>query len=184
MNSSRSLRGSARTGATLGSISARKSFESTVLADPCSPAIAKIGYGPPARSAPNNHATTSTKSFSLARFKNGASASIDPPRSGSGSGCMLGLRRNLTGGSLAIRHPLAPISIATPELIDQIEVDQAVLLGKADRDLQLRAIELGPCFKHIDGCVQRRRARRVPGPLVVLLAQPALKALAANRPGL
>jgi hypothetical protein len=39
--------------------------------------------GPPARSAPNSQATTSTKSFSLARFKNGLSASIDPPRSGS-----------------------------------------------------------------------------------------------------
>ena len=32
-----------RTGATLGSISARRSFERTVFADPCSPAMAKTG---------------------------------------------------------------------------------------------------------------------------------------------
>src|SRR5262249_20269976 len=36
MNNSRSSR---RTGATLGSITARKSFERTVFADPCSPAM-------------------------------------------------------------------------------------------------------------------------------------------------
>src|SRR5260370_652671 len=72
---------------------------------------------------------------------------------------------------------------ATPELIRQIEVDQAVVLGEANRDLALGAIELGLCLKHIEGCVQRGRARRIPGPLVVLLAQPGLKALAAKRPG-
>src|SRR5262245_51957039 len=43
MNNSRSLRGSARTGAALGSITARRSFERTVFADPCSPAMAKTG---------------------------------------------------------------------------------------------------------------------------------------------
>jgi len=32
---------------------------------------------------------------------------------------------------------------ATPKLVRQIEVDQAVLLGEADRDLALRTIELG-----------------------------------------
>src|SRR6516165_5207743 len=58
-----------------------------------------------------------------------------------------------------------------------------VKLGEAERDLALRTIELGLCLKHIEGCVQRRRARRIPGALVVLLAQPALKALAAQRPG-
>ena len=46
---------------------------------------------------------------------------------------------------------------ATPELIRQIEVDQAVLLGEADRDLALRTIELGLRLKHIEGCVQRGR---------------------------
>src|SRR5262249_10502094 len=65
----------------------------------------------------------------------------------------------------------------------QIEVDQAVLLGEADRDLALRTIELGLRLERIEGCVQRRRARRIPGALVVLLAQPGLKALAAQRPG-
>ena len=44
MNNSRSSRGRARTDATLGSISARRSFERTVFADPpCSPAMAKTG---------------------------------------------------------------------------------------------------------------------------------------------
>jgi len=72
---------------------------------------------------------------------------------------------------------------ATPKLIRQIEVDQAVLLGEAEPDLALRTIELGLCLKRIEGCVQRGRARRIPGPFVVLLAQPGLKALAAQRPG-
>ena len=53
----------------------------------------------------------------------------------------------------------------------------------ADRDLALRTIELGLRLKHNEGCVQRRRARRIPGALVVLLAQPGLKSLAAQRPG-
>src|SRR5262249_61901014 len=66
---------------------------------------------------------------------------------------------------------------ATPKLIRQIEVDQAVLLGEADRDLALRTIELGLRLQYIKGCVQRGRARRVPGALVVLLAQPGLKRL-------
>src|SRR5215475_8856864 len=72
---------------------------------------------------------------------------------------------------------------AAPELIRQIEVDPAVLLGEADRDLALRTVELGLRLKHIEGCVERRRARRIPGAFVVLLAQPTLKALAAKRPG-
>jgi hypothetical protein len=44
---------------------------------------------------------------------------------------------------------------ATPKLIGQVEVDQAVMLGEADRDLALRTIELSLRLKHIDGCVQR-----------------------------
>jgi hypothetical protein len=32
---------------------------------------------------------------------------------------------------------------AAPELVRRIEVDQAVVLGEADRDLALRTIELG-----------------------------------------
>src|SRR5260370_36262798 len=72
---------------------------------------------------------------------------------------------------------------ATPELIRQIEVDQAVLLGEADRDVALWTIELGLRLEHIERCVQRGRAWRIPGPLVILLAQPGPKALAAKRPG-
>ena len=72
---------------------------------------------------------------------------------------------------------------AAPKLIRQIEVDQAALLGEADRDLALRTIELGLRLKRIEGCVQRGGARRIPGPLVVLLALPGPKALAAQQPG-
>src|SRR5262249_21385856 len=68
--------------------------------------------------------------------------------------------------------------------IRQVEVDQAVVLGEADRDVALRTIELGLCLQHIEGCVERGRARRIPGALIVVLAQPGLKALAAQRPGL
>src|SRR5262245_45007242 len=72
---------------------------------------------------------------------------------------------------------------ATPGLVRQIEVDQAVLLGEADRDLVLRTVELGLRLQHIKDCVERGWVRRIPGALVVLLAQPGLKALAAQRPG-
>ena len=72
---------------------------------------------------------------------------------------------------------------AAPKLIRQIEVDQAVVLGEAERDLALRTIELGLRLERIEGCVDRGRARRIPGALVALLAQPGLKALAAQRPG-
>jgi hypothetical protein len=38
-------------------------------------------------------------------------------------------------------------------------------------------------LQHIEGCVQRGGARRIPGALVILLTQPRLKALATKRPG-
>ena len=57
------------------------------------------------------------------------------------------------------------------------------MLGEANRDLALRAVKLRLRLEHIEGSVERARARRVPGPLVVLLAQPGTKAFAANRPG-
>ena len=57
------------------------------------------------------------------------------------------------------------------------------MLGEADRDLVLRTIELGLRLERIEGCVERGRARRIPGPLLVLLAQPGLKAFAAKGPG-
>jgi len=38
--------------------------------------------------------------------------------------------------------------------------------------------------EHIEGCVERRRARRIPGPLVVLLAQPGLKGKRRSAPTL
>src|SRR5260370_4429507 len=58
---------------------------------------------------------------------------------------------------------------ATPELIRQIEIDQAVLLGEADRGLALRTIELGLRLQHIEGCIDRGWAWRIPGPFVVVL---------------
>src|SRR5262245_51666787 len=57
------------------------------------------------------------------------------------------------------------------------------MLGEADRDVALRTIELGLRLKRIEGHVERGRARRIPGALVVLLAQPGLKALTSQRPG-
>src|SRR5207302_1567908 len=105
---------------------------------------------------------------SLARFTNGASASINPPRTGSGSGCMPALRRNGNPPSIGADFD------ATPELIRQLEVDHPVL-GEPDRDLALRDIELGPYLQHVEGCVERGRARRIPGALVILLAQPGRK---------
>ena len=52
-----------------------------------------------------------------------------------------------------------------------------------ERAKNVRSCELELPPKGIGGCVKRGRARRIPGPLVVLLAQPGLKALAAKRPG-
>ena len=49
------------------------------------------------------------------------------------------------------------------------------------KDVRSGKLELPP--KRIGGCVKRGRARRIPGSLVVLLAQPGPKALAAKRPG-
>jgi hypothetical protein len=63
---------------------------------------------------------------------------------------MPALRWNLTGGSSAIRHPLGLISAQR-------------LLGAADRDVALRTIELGMRLRHIERCVQRGRAQRIPG---------------------
>ena len=57
------------------------------------------------------------------------------------------------------------------------------MLGDPDRDLALRTIELRLRLEHIERRVQRRRAGRIPGPLVILLPQPGAKALAAQRPG-
>jgi hypothetical protein len=51
-----------------------------------------------------------------------------------------------------------------------------------ERAKNVRSCELELPPKGIGGCVKRGRARRIPGPLVVLLAQPGLKALAAKRP--
>src|SRR5262245_58883188 len=43
--------------------------------------------------------------------------------------------------------------------------------------------QLGLRLEHIEGCIERGRARRIPGALVVLLAQPGQKVLDAQRPG-
>jgi hypothetical protein len=76
--SSRSWRDNERTGAALGSISALSSLERTDFTEPCSPDIARRGYGPPARNAANGQATINTKSFRPARLRNELSASMGP----------------------------------------------------------------------------------------------------------
>src|SRR6516162_5501574 len=157
MNNSRSSRGSARTGATLGSISARRSFERTVLADQHE--VVFTGKIQKWRQGLNG----SAPHWERKRLHAGAAAEPD---------------RRVRGDPPSVGADFD----ATPKLIRQIEVDQAVLLGEADRDFVLRTVELGLRLKRIEGCVQRGRARRIPGALVVLLAQPGLKALAAQRP--
>jgi hypothetical protein len=66
-------------------------------AEPCSPDIAKRGYGPPNRNAANSQATIRTKSFRLARLRNELRVSMDPPRCARQSG-VFGLRIWCTRG--------------------------------------------------------------------------------------
>ena len=97
MNNSHSFRGSARTGATLGSISARSSFERTAKLDRARlPAAPLTATTRPARTH-----------FRWQDSKTARAPQWIRPRSGSGSGCMPALRRNLTAGSLARRRELA-----------------------------------------------------------------------------
>ena len=85
----------------------------------------------------------------MARFTNGASASIDPPRE----------PKWLHAGAAAEpdwRVLGDPPSVgadfdAAPELIRQIEVDQTVMFGEAGRDFVLRTIELGLCLERQTG---------------------------------
>jgi len=69
INRSRFSRGSARSGAVIGSTSARRIVENVDLADPCSPESTSTGYGPQWRSAAVNHAIASTKCTSERTFR-------------------------------------------------------------------------------------------------------------------
>src|SRR5205814_1676129 len=80
------------------------------------------------------------------------------------------------------RVPVGADFDATPELIRQIEVDQAVLLGEADRDRALRTIELGLRLQHLEGCVQRGRARRQSWRAALTGSMPASFHQAASSP--
>jgi hypothetical protein len=51
-------------------------------------------------------------------------------------------------------------------------------------DHPLGALELGPRLEQINGRMERRDARDVPGRLVIAPPQPGSKALAVDRPGL
>jgi len=148
--SSRSSRGSARTGATLESTKALSIFDRTVLAEPCSPDIASTGWGPPGRSAANSQAITKTKSFRLERLRSGKRPSIDPPRSGTGSGNMPAGRRKRTGGNLFTRQPSGPIFDGAPLLVGEIKINVAVVLGDTDVDGALGSIKLCPGLEQID----------------------------------
>jgi hypothetical protein len=115
-----------RTGDTQGSITARRNFERTVFRDPFIPAMARTGKGRPL-ATPLTAMPRPAESHFRWPDSNGARASIDPPRTGSGSGCMPALRRIL-GDPPTVGADFN----AAPELIRQIEVDQAVLLGEAE----------------------------------------------------
>jgi hypothetical protein len=146
MNNSRSSRGSPLTGATFGSTSPRSIFDRTVLADPCSPEMAKTGYGPLGRSAAKSRETTRTKSFWLDRLNKQVSSSSDPPRCGSGSGRRPVLRWKRTGGQRTTRHPSGPISYGTPVFIGEIKIDATRILGEADMNGTLRSVKLRARF--------------------------------------
>ena len=53
-----------------------------------------------------------TNSSRPGRLRSVARASTEPPRCGTGSGSIPGVRMNRTGGVLVTRHPLAPSSTA------------------------------------------------------------------------
>ena len=150
-SSVRALRGeSARTGAALGSMSAFSSLERTVLAEPCSPDIARRGYGPPARNAASSQATTNTKSFRLARLRNELRVSIDPPRSGTGSGNIPAGRRKRTSGDPITRHPSGPIDRASAHRRDRDRcVRHAPRCGQGLRGSDRRTA-LAPCGRQIE----------------------------------
>ena len=93
INSSWLLRGSARSGAVLGSISARIIAEKVDFAEPCSPERTNTGYGPVSRNVASSQATIRAKVLSLETFRQSFSMLIDPPLSGMGMGCIPAARR-------------------------------------------------------------------------------------------
>ncbi len=148
--SSRSSRASARTGAAWGSIKALSSFDNTVLAEPCSPATASSGWGPPDRSVANSQATTRTKSFRCGRLSNEPSASIDPPRTGQRQRQHAGRPAEAHRGRSDHLPAVRPDLDRTPARIGEVEIDAAGMLGEADMDRPLGSIELGAGLEQIE----------------------------------
>src|SRR5262249_21411465 len=70
----------------------------------------------------------------------------------------------------------------TPMLIGEIEIDVSGMLGDADVDRVLGSIKLRPRFQQIECGTDFRRARGLPGRLVIATPQPCPKPLAADRP--
>ena len=83
-----------------------------LLALPCSPWMAQIGYGPHGRSAAVRLTIISRQSSSEATLRNGRRSSTDPPGSGTGRGSIPLARRNFTGGCASTRHPSRPTRTA------------------------------------------------------------------------
>jgi hypothetical protein len=71
-----------------------------------------------------------------------------------------------------------------PGGVGEIEVDVALVLGGADMDHPLRALELRPRLEQIERRVERRSTQGLPARLVIAPPQPGSKALAVDRPGL
>ena len=93
--------------------------------------------------------TTNTKSSWFERLRKDCRASIDPPRSGTGSGNIPGARRNRTGG-----HSSTPAVGANrngaPMLIGKIKIEPAGMFGDAGIDRALGTIKLRAGFEQIE----------------------------------
>ncbi|MFI5461441.1 MAG: hypothetical protein ACHRXM_39070 [Isosphaerales bacterium] len=110
---SRVLRGSASSGAVCGSINCRATRARVLFVDPCSPWMARTGYGPAGRSAAAIQPISRWKSDST-RLTNGRKSAIEPSRLGTGNGKSPCGRRKLTLGFSTTDHPLAQILMACP----------------------------------------------------------------------
>src|SRR5262249_28239832 len=132
----------------------------TVLAEPCSPDIPSMGYGPPARSVANTQATTSTKSFRLDRLRKDASSSMEPPLWGMASGSMPAASAKAHGWRSDGAPAVGSDFDRAPALIGEIEIDVPAVLRDTNVDRPLGAIKLSLRLKQIERRPDCRGGRR------------------------
>ena len=80
--------------------------------------------------------------------------------------------------------PVRPNFDGAPMLVGEIKKDVAVVLGDADVNRALGAVELRPRLEQVEGRIHAICARGIPRCLVILAPQPGAKAHAADRPSL